>query len=267
MLARALEALEDVDPGETAFVSGPLATSPDGAAEAFVTLVTYARHNKVNIVTSLHLGGESIADLIGHDPDRRYHTVCIFTRHGVVHAPQAEVLTQAYALAADEPIAAYDRVNHVTLDLDGELVATSFFLGADALLLGRVEPKVAAVELMVAMGAFVAGGEHKIARVMKLALDAGVAQTGMVAASYLGADLAQALEHQHEELLRGPHEKPLDEWPQPRSFKLAMHLYDDAQAPTVETLLALPHRGRVTVARSRWEAPVTHNRYPVTVVL
>ncbi len=267
MLARALEALEEVDAGESAFVSGPLATSPDGAAEVFVTLVTYARAHHINIITSLHLGGESIADLPGHDDNTRYHALCIFTRYGAVHVPQAEVLPQSFLLNADEPIGAYDRLNRVTLDLDGELVPTLFFLGADPALLSRFMPSDLASQLLVAVGAFVAGGESKATRLMKLALDAGVGQTSLVASSFLGSNMATALEHQHEQVLQGAVEKPLEAWPQPRALRLAVHIYDDADALTAEALLELPHHGRVTVARSRWDAPVAANRYPVTVVL
>ena len=80
MLSRALAALDEVEPGETAFLPEYLAWTPHGAGVAFAKLVSYSRHHHINVVTTLDLGHELVTDLPGANLERHYNAVAIFTR-------------------------------------------------------------------------------------------------------------------------------------------------------------------------------------------
>src|SRR5258706_7088009 len=120
MLDRALEALENVEPGETAFLPEYLAWTPHGSGRAFARLIGLAQAQDINIVTTLNLAGDLVEDLPGNRAGERYNAIAVFTRHGVAHVPQAKIATQSYETdaaieGAGIGVSAYDRTNRIQL--------------------------------------------------------------------------------------------------------------------------------------------------------
>jgi hypothetical protein len=276
MLERALEALGEVEPGETAFLPEYLAWTPAASGEAFAKLLQVARSHGINIVTTLNLGGELVADLPGAEPGGSYNAVAIFTRHGAVHVPQAKVTAQSFEMIdqLDGPgigVDGYRRLNTVQLDVDEELVTARFLVCSDVALLGRFTPRELQCELVITVGNFAYGAEKHATRMLGLALQAGVMKTAIhVNAFHVPRDPKhQALANRVEEVLDATRErKPAAKWPKPRSLRSGFYVYPDEEVTDFLSMCQLKgRRGRIAVPRSRWEAEVTLGHYPVTVVL
>jgi len=275
VLDAALTALEDVEPGETAFLPEYVAWTPGGSGRAFARLVALAQDRNINVITTLNLGGELAEDLPGHDPLERYNALVIFTRHGAVHVPQAKISTQSFEMdrALDGPgigVAPYARVNRVTLDVDDSLLHACFLICSDLMVLQRLSPRELACDLMVVLGNFAYGAERAASRLLGRALASHVAHTAVhVNAFHLSNDTKRpALAHRVEEVLDETRKgKPPAKWPSPAAIRAAFHVYSDEDAHDFVSMCKLPRRGRIAVPRSRWNAEVAMGVYPVTVVL
>jgi hypothetical protein len=269
MLERALEALDEVEPGETAFLPEYLAWTPHGAGVAFARLVSYSRQHHINVVTTLDLGHELVTDLPGADLERHYNAVAIFTQHGAVHIPQAKVTTQSFETdpTLDGPgigVTGYARINRVKLDVDEEIVTARFLVGSDLALLGRFSPREWECDLLVVMGNFPRGAEKQASRMLGLALKAGVTRTVV----HVNAFQARLMERVEEVLDTTRAKKPSARWSSGRSLRSGFYLYPDQAVRDFKSMSALKaRRGRIPLPRSRWEAEVTLGEYPVTVVL
>jgi hypothetical protein len=275
VLDGALTALEEVEPGETAFLPEYVAWTPGGSGRAFARLVALAQARDINIITTLNLGGELAEDLPGHDAVERYNALVIFTRHGAVHVPQAKITTQAFEMdrELDGPgigVAPYARVNRVQLDVDDTLLDACFLICSDLMVLQRFSPRALACDLMVVLGNFAYGAERAATRLIGRALESHVAHTAVhVNAFHLSNDKKKpALAHRVEEVLDEARKgKPAARWPSPRALRAAFHVYSDGDARDFVSLCNLPRRGRIAVPRSRWNAEIATGVYPVTVVL
>lgn len=276
ILERATGALEEVEPGETAFLPEYLAWTPSGSGRAFLKLLSLARDFGINIVTTLNLGSGLVEDLPGHEPEARYNAVVIFTRHGVVHVPQAKITPQSFEMDAslEGPaihVRPYHRLNRVRLDVDEEILEVRFLVCSDVMALHRFAPRELRSDLMVVMGNFAFGAERHASRLLGIALESGVASTTI----HVNAHQAPKQKGQRplavrvEEVLDATRaRKPPLKWPRPRSLRSAFFVYDDADAHDFVSMCRLDgRRGRIAVPRSRWDAPIEHGQYPVTVVL
>jgi hypothetical protein len=276
MLANALDALVEVEPGETAFLPEYLAWTPQGSGTAFSKLISLARARGINVVTTLNLGNELVTDLPGSDPLLRYNAVVVFTRLGAVHVPQAKVTTQSFEMddTLDGPsidVDGYARINLVTLDSDEELVTARFLVCSDVALLGRFTPRDLACDLMIVMGNFAYGAERHASRMLGLALQDGATKTALhVNAFHQPRDAKhQPLANRVEEVLDATRErKPAARWAHPRSLRSGFYVYPDREAHDFVSMCQLKgRRGRVALPRSRWDAEVTLGQYPITIVL
>jgi hypothetical protein len=275
MLDRAVEALAEVDPGETAFLPESLAWTAHGSGRAFARLIALAQDNNINIITSLNLSGDLTEDLPGRDPDLRYNALSIFTRHGAAHVPQAKCSPQAFEMdrALDGPgiqVSPYHRLNRVRLDVDDELVDARFLLCSDLLVLNKLKPSELACDLLVVLGNFAHGAEKQATRLIGRALEAGVAETALhVNAFQLPKGRRQPLAVQVEEVLDAtPVRPPRKKWPSPRAIRSGFFVYDDVKAGDFVGMCKLRGRkGRIPVARSVWDTEIVPGEYPVTVVL
>jgi hypothetical protein len=275
LLERALAAVDELEPGETAFLPEALAWTFGGAARAFVELVGAAQRRGVNVVTSLNLPGELAPDLPGADPVERHHAIVVFTRHGVVHAPQAKLAPQSFesdarleGLAlAETP---YDRWNLVTLDLDEQLVSARFLTCADLFVLSRFTPAEIACDLLVVLGNFPFGAERAARRMLGQALACGAARTALLVNGFHAPELGRSpLALRCEEVLDSTREEDTAEaaWSSPRALRSALWVYPDDLGTDYPALALAPsRRGRIPVPRSRYEAPVSLGSYPVTIV-
>jgi hypothetical protein len=276
MLVRALEALREVDPGETAFLPEYLAWTPRGSGLAFARLIAFAQERDINIITTLNLGPELAEDLPGHDPLLRYNAVVVFTRHGVVHVPQAKISTQSFEMdarldGAGIGVAPYDRINRVQLDVDEQLLDVRFLVSSDVVAFQRLPPSALRCDLLVVLGNFAYGAEHAASRLLGHALSHGVARTALhVNAFHVPEKPRQRpLANRVEEVLdaTGRRSRPAAKWKSARSIRAAFHVYEDADVGDFTSMCKLPRRGRVAVPRSRWEASIRVGEYPVTVTL
>ncbi len=270
MLDGALAALLDVDAGETAFLPEFLAWTPHGSGRAFARLVSFAQEQDINIVTTLNLGGDLLEDLPGHDAEERYNALTIFTRHGVVHAPQAKCSPQSFEMdrrfkGPGIGVSPYARINKVQLDLDGAV----FLICSDVLALQRFSPVELECDLMVVLGNFAYGAERCASRLLGRALESRAASTAVhVNAFHVSRDprrpsLAVRVEEVLDATSRG---RAAKKWASPRAMRAAFYVYPDRRARDFVAMCNLPRRGRIAVPESRWEAPLTIARYPVTVV-
>lgn|GEM_PF-6009072 len=266
---RILDALEDVEPGETAFVSELPPQTPRVAGRTFLALVRAARDQGINIVAPLALGGELLEDLPGHDPMDRYHAMVCFTRFGAVHVPQAKLAPAPYErIEINGAVTAYTRSNLVMLDLDDEIVPTRFLFASDLHVLPRLPPRELACQLLVVLGRLPPGAEKTAQRVLGLALAEGVAQTAIWVNSFDAPPLGRApVSVEHEEVLDAQTaHTPGEIWTKRASLRAAFHVYD-AEPMSPEALATLPRRGpRIPVQRGAWEANIELNRYPVTIM-
>jgi hypothetical protein len=272
VLERALAALMEVEPGETAFLPEFLAWTPVGSGRAFASLLKLTRVRGINVVTTLNLGGELVPDLPGADPALRYNAVAVFTRHGDVHVPQAKITPQSFEMeeSLDGPgisVSGYERLNIVELDVDDELVRARFLVCSDVALLGRFTPRDLACDLMVLMGNFAVGAEKHASRLLGLALASGVAETALHVNAF--QERVKPLAVRVEEVLDATRvKKPAMRWPSPARLRSATYVYPDGQASDFLKMCKMPkRRGRIAVPRSRWEAQVSLAAYPITIVL
>lgn len=272
MLARALEALQAVGAGETAFLQEALGWTPLGSGRAFARLIAYAQERDINIVTSLNIGPDLHEDLPGRDEDERYHALVIFTRHGVVHVPQAKVTPHPFESADEEDggVSPYARLNRVRLDWQDNLVETRFVIGSDLSLFLSLTPAELRCDLLVVAGCLPFGAEAAATRLLERALQAGVARTVFFVNAFQQPreGRPQPLALKVEDVLDATQlVTPGDAWSNRRALRSAFHVYDDDDAPDFVSLCRLPRRGRIPVARSRWGIEVSAGEYPITVSL
>jgi hypothetical protein len=276
MLDQALEAMEVVEPGETAFLPEYLAWTSRGSGKAFARLIAFAQDQNINIVTSLNLGGDLIEDLPGHEDLERYNALTIFTRHGAVHVPQAKISTQSFEMdlsldGAGISVSPYARLNRVQLDVDGELLDTRFLVCSDLFAFQRLTPEQLRCDLLVVLGNFAYGAEKAASRLLGQALEAGVASTALYVNAYHvpKKPRRKALALKMEEVLDATRPKKAAEaWPKPRAIRSAFYVYPDEAADDFVSMANLKdRRGRIAVPESRWDAPIELGQYPVTVVL
>jgi hypothetical protein len=276
MLDQAVDALADVEPGETAFLPEYLAWTAHGSGRAFARLIAIAQQHNINIVTSLNLGGDLLEDLPGHDPLLRYNALTIFTRHGVAHVPQAKISPQAFEMddRLDGPgigVSPYTRVNRIRLDVDGELVDARFLICSDLFLFNRFTPSELACDLLVVIGNFAYGAEKVALRLLGRALEAGAAETAVLVNAFQAPTKGrrQPLALKVEEVLDATGRvKPRASWPQPRAIRNGFFVYRDGQARDFVSMCKLRGRkGRIAVPQSLWDTPADLAEYPVTVAL
>jgi hypothetical protein len=276
VLDRALEALETVLPGDTAFLPESVAWTASGSGRAFATLLSEAQKREASIVTTMNLSGDLVEDLPGAVPGERYNAVVIFTRHGVVHVPQAKLTPQSFEMdvALDGPgiaVSPYTRLNRLRLDWDDRVLSTRFFVCSDLWMLSRFPPVSLRCDVIVVLGNFAAGAERHASRVIGEALAAGVARTALFVNAFHvpGKPRRQPLAVRVEEVLDSTRRgKPAAEWPHPLKLKRAFHVYADASAGDFTAMARLPARkGRIAVARSVTSVAASLAEYPVTVVL
>ena len=275
MLERAVTALDDVDAGETVFFPEYLAWTPNGSGRAFARLIALAQARNINIVTSLNVGPDLHEDLPGRDPDARYNALCVFTRHGVVHVPQAKVTPQSFEMDAADGgpgirVTAYDRINRVRLDWQDTLVDTRFLICSDIAAFLQFSPADLACDLLVVVANFANGAESVASRLLQRAIEAGVATTTFHINAFHTPTKPgqQALAIKVEEVLDATTRAEVaSEWPNGRGMRSGFHVYDDAEARDFVTMCNLPRRGRVAIPRSRWKPVLALGEYPITISL
>jgi hypothetical protein len=272
-LGAALKALEAAEPGETAFLPELLAWSARGSGQAFARLVGYAQERSINIVTTLNLAGDLVEDLPGAEPGVRYDAIAIFTRHGTVHVPQAKVTPQTYERLDDVDgpgigVGPYTRLNVVRLDMDESIVEARFLIGSDLSLLYHFGPAELACDLLVTPANLPRGAEKAASRVLRRALEAGVAHTALLVNPHEVTEARRRpLATLAEEAIDAPRlVKPRKRWPSLPSLRSAFQVYGDGAARSFVALNRIA-RSRVPVPRSRWGAKVQLGIYPITVVL
>ena len=275
MLERAVAALDEVDAGETAFLPEYLAWTPRGSGRAFARLVALAQARNINIVTTLNVGPDLHEDLPGRDPDARYNALVIFTRHGIVHVPQAKVTPQSFEMDVSDDgagigVAPYDRINRVRLDWQDALVEARFLVCSDVAAFLQFSPAELECDLLVVLGNFAYGAERATSRLLQRAIEAGVAMTTVhVNAFHTPSKPNQrALAVKVEEVLDATaRAKVPAAWPNQRAMRSGFHVYDDEDARDFVTMCNLPRGGRVAIPRSRWKPALTLGDYPVTISL
>jgi hypothetical protein len=275
MLERALRALDEVGEGETAFLPEYVAWTPRGSGVAFARLVALAQARNINIVATLNVGPDLHEDLPGRDPEARYNALVIFTRHGIVHVPQAKVTPQSFEMdqAPDGPgigVAAYDRINRVRLDWQDTIIEARFLVCSDIAMFLQFSPVELESDVMVVLGNFAYGAERVTSRLLGEAIAVGAASTTLhVNAFHAPKPGQQALALQVEEVLDATKRTRAEtSWPQPRSLRSGFHVYADAEVRDFVSMCNLPaRRGRVMIPRSRWKPVVTLGEYPITVSL
>jgi hypothetical protein len=275
MLERAVSAIDDVEPGETVFFPEYLAWTPRGSGRAFARLIALAQARNINIVTSLNVGPDLHEDLPGRDPEARYNALVIFTRHGVVHVPQAKVTPQSFEMDAGDggpgiAVTPYDRINRVRLDWQDTLVETRFLICSDVAAFLQFSPAELACDLLVVVGNFAYGAERAASRLLERAIEAGVATTTFhINAFHTPSTSAKRpLALKVEEVLDATTRAEVPAaWPNPRAMRSGFHVYDDDEAHDFVSMCNLPRRGRVAIPRSRWKPALTLGEYPITVSL
>jgi hypothetical protein len=223
----------------------------------------------------LNLGRDLHEDLPGRDPEARYNAVVIFTRHGVVHVPQAKITPQAFEMddAPDGPdiaITPYERINRVRLDWQERIIDTRFIVCSDLMVFLELSPRQLHCDLLVLLGNFAYGAERAATRLLERALEAGLARTALFVNAFQVPRRAKQspLAYKVEDVLDATARvKPRATWPAPRSLRAAFHVYEDEDARDFVTMCNLPRRGRIAVPRSRWMAELTPGEYPIIVSL
>lgn len=275
MLERALRALDEVNEGETAFLPEYLGWTPRGSGRAFARLVALAQERNINVITTLNVGRDLHEDLPGRDPEARYNALVIFTRHGIVHVPQAKITPQSFEMddRPDGPgigVAPYERLNRVQLDWQDTLVDTRFVICSDLMAFAALSPAALRCDLLVVLGNFAYGAERAASRLLSRALAEGVARTALhVNAFHVPRDPAQQpLAFRVEQVLDATRRvRAKKTWQSPRAIRNAFHVYDDDDARDFVSMCHLPRGGRIAVPRSRWNVAVEPGEYPVTVSL
>jgi hypothetical protein len=273
LLGRALDRLDELDPGDVALLPELLAWTPLASETAYATLLTNAVSLGVSVITTLNLSADLAEDLPGRAADQRYNALVVFTRHGDVHVPQAKVTPQSFEMDAsltDGPgigVARYGRINRVCLDLGEELVEARFFVCSDLWALGRLPRDSLRANLWIVPANFARGAEAWAARLLDGARAAGLAGgTALVNPSHVPRDpgrepLTLAVESL-DEAVPAP-----AVWPPP-DLDDAFRLYDDGRARNFVEMARLAEReGRIAVPRSLAAAPLVAGEYPVTIAL
>jgi hypothetical protein len=275
VLERALAALDDVEAGETAFLPEYVAWTPRGSGRAFARLVAVAQKRNINIVTTLNVAPDLHEDLPGRDPEARYNALVIFTRHGVVHVPQAKVTPQSFEMddRGDGPgigVAPYDRITRVRLDWQDTLIDARFIICSDLAVFMQLTPADLKCDLLVVLGNFAYGAERVASRLLVDALATGAARTTFHVNAFHApsAPTQQPLALKVEEVLDATtRTRAAARWPNPRRLRGSFHVYDDADAKDFVQMCNLPRRGRIAVPKSRWNTPLSLCDYPITVSL
>jgi hypothetical protein len=274
LLDQAVELLEEVEPGETAFLPEYLAWTPRGSGRAFARLISLAQAHNINVVTTLNLGGELIHDLPGHDSLERYNALTIFTRHGVAHVPQAKITPHAFEMdkrlgGPGIEVAPYGRLNRVRVDVDDELLDFRFLICSDLAAFGQVGPEELDCDVLVVVANFAFGAEKAAGRLLAQALEAGATRTAIHVNAYQTArGKKRPLARRVEEVLDATRPiKPRAHWPKPRSIRSAFWVYEDDRVRSFASMCEQPvRRGRIAIPASRWPAKFVLGEYPVTVV-
>ena len=274
LLDQAVELLEEVEPGETAFLPEYLAWTARGSGKAFARLISLAQAHNINVVTTLNLGGELIHDLPGHDALERYNALTIFTRHGVAHVPQAKITPHSFEMdrrlgGPGIEVAPYSRLNRIRIDVDDELLDFRFLIGSDVAAFGQVGPEALDCDVLVVLANFAFGAEKAAGRLLGQALEAGATRTAIHVNAYQAArGKKRPLAKKVEEVLDATRRtKPRAHWPKPRSIRSAFWVYEDDRVRSFASMCEMPaRRGRIAVPASRWPAKFVLGEYPVTVV-
>jgi hypothetical protein len=275
LLDQAVDLLDDVEPGETAFLPEYLAWTARGSGRAFARLIALAQENDINVVTTLNLGGELIHDLPGHDAQERYNALTIFTRHGVAHVPQAKITPQSFETdrrlgGPGIEVSPYSRLNRVRVDVDEELLDFRFFICSDLSLFNSLQPSEIDCDVLVVQANFVFGAELAAGRLLAQAIKSGATRTAIhVNAFQTPRGRKKPLARRVEEVFDATKRtKARAKWPKPRSIRSAFQVYDDKRVKDIAQMAHLPdRRGRITLPASRWPPKFTLGEYPVTVVL
>ncbi len=275
MLARALEALEELQPAETAFLPEYLAWTPRGSGRAFARLIALAQERDINIVTTLNVGPDLHVDLPGRDPEAHYNALVVFTRHGVVHVPQAKATPQSFEMDArpEGPgiaVTPYDRINRVRLDWQDSMIEARFLICSDLAAFVELSPAVLRCDLLVVLANFAYGAERAASRLLDQALEAGAARTALHVNAFHQPRAARErpLALRVEEVLDATRRlRPRATWPKPRAVRGAFHVYEDGDARDFVSMCNLPRGGRIAVPRSRWQPGIGAGEYPVTISL
>jgi hypothetical protein len=272
MLESALAELEQVGPGEIAFLPEYVAWTAHGSGEAFAQLLKCARSRDINIVCTLNLAGDLIEDLPGRREESRYNALVIFTRHGDVHVPQAKCTPQSFEMdrklgGAGIGVAAYDRINLVRLDIESEIYRTRFLVCSDVWAFARLGPAKLACDLLVVLGNFAFGAEEWTTRLLGRALKAGIARGAIFVNAYQTPKRSsdQPLAIKVEEVLdaRRTLKKPRRMGPVRRAFCVYP---DDKVRNFLDMCLYAPRKKRIMMPRSLLKAPLVVADYPVTIV-
>ena len=259
-LPRAVRALEEVRSGESVFFSEWVPRNLASSPAAFVRLSRIASERRINVFAPLLLGGDLVEDLPGNDASLYYSSLCIFTRFGMVHVPQAKIAP--YAMEAGRPVmnttvAPYGRLNLVPLDLDGRILQARFFLGADLMALSRFNARTLACDLVVVMGSFGKQEDSTVLEMLGEVLKSGAASTALLVSGIAPGDTSKA--RATEEVLDSS-AGALRNWNR-RSMRSRFFVYRGEKMPSSTSA------GRLGIARSCWDAKIRLGRYPVTVVL
>ena len=281
ILAAALEATTQVEPGETIFFSETLAETASASGVAYVRMVRVARERDINIVATLNLGGELAEDLPGHVAGARYHALVIFTRHGHVHVPQAKIhpdaaeRTTSFDPEETLPISAYGRTNLVRLDMDEQLIEVRFLIGADVSVLTEHTPRALACDVLVAQARLPRGAEAKLLATLTDARTAGVASTTLAINGHGTGTRGEVLCVKLEEPAdAGKPIKAKARWTSP--LRLSRRLYrhaaprkkpSSAHAELARVARDPKRAGRIPVLKLARATKVELGTYPVTIVL
>ena len=270
MWDRAVAALEPVGAGETAFLPEYVAWTPSGSGRAFARLVALAQARDINIVTTLNVAPDLHEDLPGRDPELRYNALVIFTRHGVVHVPQAKVSPQAFEMEDGIGVAPYQRINRVRLDWQEDLIEARFIICSDLMAFVELSPVQLRCDLLVVLGNFAYGAEKVASRLLGRALQAGVARSAFLVNAYQASrdEGQRPLALKVEEVLDATEAVEAgDAWPNPRVIRSGFHVYADDEAHDFVSVCQLPRHGRIAIPRSRWRPGTIAGEYPITVSL
>jgi hypothetical protein len=278
-LQAALDALTDVEPGESVFYSEALAWTAEGSGTAFMKMVRTARQKNVNLIASLNIGGELTEDLPGRDPALRYHAVVVFTRHGHVHVPQAKCFPDAHERAGvpgDDagPISAYTRSNLIRLDMDEQLIEVRFLLGADVALVLDRAPGAYACDVLFSMARMPEGADEGVRETLADARRAGLCSTTVQINGTLSRNARETICKKIEEAKdNGRPISPRTRWPNPAKMRKRFYRYGtrrrDAEPwQAIDKLDRDPKRqGRIPLCRAPRAPKIAPGTYPVIVAL
>ena len=279
-LEAALDALDELETGETVFFSEAVAWTAAHSGLAYARLVRAAGQKNVNIVATLNLGGELAEDLPGRKPDERHHALVVFTRHSHVHVPQAKIYPDFYEQRGGPveealPVRPYGRSNLVRFDMDEQIVDVRFFIGADLAVLTDHAPRDFACDVIVAPARLPHGAEQKAKSLLADAREAGVASTALCINGHAerGPDdpICDLLEDASD---AGRAMAARADWPSAERLKRRFYRYAQPKRAGKELLWELdrlekdPKRlGRIPLCRPLRAPPVELGLYPITIAM